>query len=85
MISKLDLLNLVLEYNKKCAVGQKRLVLEEHDFFCRCQFCWYKCGGEDRDNKYGKPIPYGKYPTDEMLNNLNHELYEINKKGKNNE
>ena len=64
---------LIEQYNNALTPGERRLVLESHGFFCRCPTCWYKHGGKERDTIYGRPVPYGKYPTDKQLENLNKE------------
>jgi len=54
--------------------GEKRYIIstriEEHSFFCRCNTCWYDYDGPGRDEEYGKPVPFGEYPTQEMKDKL---------------
>lgn len=51
--SKIEIL--VKEYNNLYSktAGSKRLILENHDFFCRCMSCWYDYDGPGRDKQFG--------------------------------
>lgn len=43
----------VRAYNAAQPEKSKRLILEQHSFFCRCTTCWYDYDGPARDKKYG--------------------------------
>lgn len=68
-----QILQMTVQYNESLAPGEKRLIIETHDFFCRCGTCWYKYKTSELDAKYGTPSPYEKFPTDEMVKKINAE------------
>lgn len=49
---KAELLRLCREYNDSQPEGWPRLVLQTHDFHCRCATCWYEYGGAARAERY---------------------------------
>jgi hypothetical protein len=66
-MTKQEIQSLIKEYNSKLLPGDKRLILEDHDFLCRCTTCWYEYDGPKRDNLYCPKVnPWEDYPNEEM-------------------